>query len=105
MAGNSTGSLSASAPTPHGWLYYAGDFTPYDLENLYDQISTLGRGEGGDVHVEIDLGGLPRNSPEVQVLEQRMKRLRLSGVTVRLHAVRRRARRSAQRVDTPAGNR
>ena len=35
------GQLSVAAPTRDGWLYVSGALTPYDLENLCDQIATL----------------------------------------------------------------
>lgn len=82
------GQLSAAAPTRDGWLYVSGSLTPYDLENLCDQISMLGRGDNGDVHVELELGGMVRNSPELKTLARRMKRLRRQGVVVHVHAAR-----------------
>ena len=85
---NGTGRLSAVAPTPSGWLYFAGALTPYDVENLYDQIVTLRSTNGIDIHVDVDLAGTPRNSPELRTLERRMKRLKRQGVVVRLHAAR-----------------
>jgi hypothetical protein len=85
------GQLSAAAPTRDGWLYVSGALTPYDLENLCDQIATVGRSENGDVHVEVELGGAMRNSPELQTLARRMKHLRRRGVVVHVHAARGRA--------------
>ena len=86
------GQVTASAPTRDGWLYVSGTLSPYDLESLCDQISTLGRrAEGGDVHVAIDLGGTERDSPELRTLARRMKRLRRQGVVVHVHAARSRA--------------
>ena len=86
------GQLSAAAPTRDGWLYVSGALTPYDLENLCDQIATLGRGAGDDVHVELALDGMTPNSPELATLARRMKRLRRQGVVVHVHAARGRAR-------------
>ena len=83
------GQLSAAAPTRDGWLYVSGALTPYDLENLCDQIATLGRRDSGDVHVEVELGGMLKNSPELKTLARRMKRLRRQGVVVYVHASRR----------------
>ncbi len=80
------GQLSASAPTRDGWLYVSGALTPYDLENLYDQIAALARGDNGDVHVELALDGAMRDSPELHALARRMKRLRRQGVVVHIHA-------------------
>jgi hypothetical protein len=82
------GQLSAAAPTRDGWLYVSGALTPYDLENLCDQIATLGRSDSGDVHVEVELGGAMRNSPELRTLARRMQRLRRQGVVVHVHAAR-----------------
>jgi hypothetical protein len=87
-----TAQLTASALTENGRLYVSGALTPYDVENLYDQIVTLGRAERGDVHVEVELSGLSPDSPEVHALARRMKRLKRQGVTVRLHASRTRRR-------------
>ena len=81
------GQLSAAAPTRDGWLYVSGALTPYDLENLCDQIATLGRSTG-DVHVEVEVGGFVKDSPELQTLARRMKRLRRQGVVVHVHASR-----------------
>ena len=86
--GERRGQLSAAAPTGNGWLYVSGALTPYDLENVCDQIATLGQSENGDVHVEVELGGAMRNSPELQTLARRMKRLRRQGVVVHVHAAR-----------------
>ncbi len=86
--GDGTGRLSAVAPTSSGWLYVSGALTPYDVENLYDHIATLGSSNGVDIHVDVDLGGVPRNSPELRTLARRMKRLKRHGVVVRLHAAR-----------------
>jgi hypothetical protein len=82
------GQLSAAAPTRDGWLYVSGALTPYDLENLCDQIARLGRRDGGDVHVEVELGGMMKDSPELLTLARRMKRLRRQGVVVHVHAAR-----------------
>jgi hypothetical protein len=82
------GQLSAAAPTRDGWLYVSGALTPYDLENLCDQIATLGRRESGDVHIEVELGTTLRDSPELQTLARRMQRLRRRGVVVHVHAAR-----------------
>jgi hypothetical protein len=82
------GQLSAAAPTRDGWLYVSGALTPYDLENLCDQIATLGRRDSGDVHVEVELDGALRDSPELHALARRMKRLRRQGVVVHVHAAR-----------------
>ena len=68
------GQLSAAAPTRDGWLYVSGALTPYDLENLCDQIATLGRRDSGDVHVEVELGGMLKNSPELKTLARRVIR-------------------------------
>ncbi len=57
-------------------------------KNLYDQIVTLRGSKGVDIHVDVDLGGTPRNSPELRTLARRMKRLKRQGVVVRLHAAR-----------------
>ena len=89
---HSAGQLSAAAPTRDGWLYVSGALTPYDLENLCDQIATLGRGDSGDVHVELALDGMTPNSPELATLARRMKRLRRQGVVVHVHAARTRTR-------------
>jgi hypothetical protein len=90
MAGGvASGQLSASAPTRDGWLYVSGALTPYDLENLCDQIAALGRRDAGDVHVELEVGGSQRDSPELRALAQRMKRLRRQGVVVHVHSARR----------------
>lgn len=89
---HSAGQLSAAAPTRDGWLYVSGALTPYDLENLCDQIATLGRGDNGDVHVELALDGMTPNSPELATLARRMKRLRRQGVVVHVHAARGRTR-------------
>ncbi|MCC6763586.1 MAG: hypothetical protein IT293_02895 [Deltaproteobacteria bacterium] len=89
MAGGDVrGQVSAAAPTRGGWLYVSGALTPYDLENLCDQIATLGRGESGDVHVDVELGGMGKDSPELRTLARRMHRLRRQGVVVRVHAAR-----------------
>jgi hypothetical protein len=89
MGGDKSGGhLTAAAPTDGGWLYFSAALTPYDLENLYDQIVTLGGRDRGDVHVEVDLGGASRNGPELRALTRRVKRLKRNGVTVRLHAAR-----------------
>jgi hypothetical protein len=80
--------LTAAAPTQQGWLYVSGALTPYDVESLCDHIVTLGRTSAGDVHVQIELGGASRNSPELRTLEHRMRRMRRQGVVVHLHAAR-----------------
>ena len=95
------GRLTVAAPTEGGWFYLSGALTPYDVENVYDQIMTLGRADGSDVHVEIEVGGAPRNSPELRALARRMKRLRRQGVVVRLHAARPRNRPSVSAKLTP----
>ena len=98
--------LSATALTVNGSLYMSGALTPYDVENLCDQIVTFGRSERDDVHVEVDLGGLPADSPELRALARRVRRLRQHGVSVRLHAARPRKRlRLSSRVDTPRSTR
>jgi len=83
-----SGQLTVAAATEGGWLYLSGALTPYDVENMYDQIATLGRPDGGHVSVEIEVGGAPQNSPELRALSRRMKRLRRQGVVVHLHAAR-----------------
>ena len=104
--GKGVAQLSATALTGNGSLYFAGALTPYDVENLCDQIVTLGRADGDDVHVEIDLGGASADSPEMHALARKVKRLRQHGVTVRLHAARPRKRmRLSAFVDTPRGTR
>ena len=85
------GQVSAAAPTRDGWLYVSGALTPYDLENLCDQIATPGRRDSGDVHVEVELGGMVKNSPELKTLARRMQRLRRQGVVVHVHAARSRS--------------
>ncbi|OQY68900.1 MAG: hypothetical protein B6D46_02025 [Polyangiaceae bacterium UTPRO1] len=80
--------MSAAAPTRGGWLYVSGALTPYDLENLCDQIATLGR--AGDVHVEIEVGGMAKDGSELRTLARKMQRLRRQGVVVHVHAARRR---------------
>ena len=85
---NGLGRLRAVAPTPSGWLYFSGALTAYDVENLYDQIVTLRSTDGNDIHVDVDLGGAPRNSPELRTLARRMKRLKRQGIVVHLHAAR-----------------
>ena len=82
------GQLSAAAPTRDGWLYVSGALTPYDLENLCDQIASLGRRDTGDIHVEVALDGATRDSPELHALARRMQRLRRQGVVVHVHAAR-----------------
>jgi hypothetical protein len=94
--GDARGQLSAAAPTRDGWLYVSGALTPYDLENLCDQIASLGRRETGDVHVAVELGGGMRNSPELRSLARRMQRLRRQGVVVHVHAARRSPARSSR---------
>ena len=103
---NGVARLSATALTVNGSLYVSGALTPYDVENLCDQIVTLGRADGDDVHVEIELGGLPADSPELRALARKVKRLRQHGVSVRLHAARSRKRlRLTSFVDTSRGTR
>jgi hypothetical protein len=92
---NEIGRLRAVAPTPSGWLYFSGALTAYDVENLYDQIVTLRSIDGTDIHVDVDLGGAPRNSPELRTLARRMKRLKRQGIVVRLHAARAPRRRAS----------
>jgi hypothetical protein len=105
-AGKGVAQLSATALTVNGSLYVSGALTPYDVENLCDQIVTFGRSQREDVHVEVDLGGLPADSPELRALARRVKRLRQHGVSVRLHAARPRKRlRLSSRVDTPRSTR
>jgi hypothetical protein len=82
------GQVSAAAPTRGGWLYVSGALTPYDLENLCDQIATIGRSENGDVHVDVEVGGMVRDSPELRTLARRLHRLRRQGVFVHVHAAR-----------------
>ena len=104
--GKGVAQLSATALTGSGSLYFAGALTPYDVENLCDQIVTLGRSAGDDVHVEIDLGGESADTPEMHALARQVKRLRQHGVTVRLHAARSRKRlRLSSFVDTPRSTR
>ncbi len=86
--GDARGQVSAAAPTRDGWLYVSGALTPYDLENLCDQIAMLGRHDSGDVHVQVELGGMMKNSPELRTLARRMQRLRRQGVVVHVHAAR-----------------
>jgi hypothetical protein len=86
------GQLTASAPTDRGWLYFSAALTPYDVENLCEHLLGLGRRDGRDVHVEVDLGGGTRDSPEYRSFETRMKRLRRQGVSVHIHAARARRR-------------
>jgi hypothetical protein len=81
-----TGRVSAVAPTETGWLYVSTPLTPYDVENLYGQFASLQRSGGGRVHVDVDLVGTTRNSPELKTLANRVKRLRRQGVVVRMHA-------------------
>ncbi len=85
-----TGKLTASALTDDGCLYFSGALTPYDVENLCDQIGTLSGRDSSDVRVEVELNGATPNSPELQSLALRMKRLRKRGMSVRLHTARRR---------------
>lgn len=87
-----SGQLTASALTEDGGLYFSGALTAYDVENLCDQIVTLGRRDTSDVRVEVELGGATPNSPEMLSLTRRMKRLRKQGVSVRLHTARARRR-------------
>lgn len=86
------GQLTVAAATEGGWLYLSGALTPYDVENVYDQIMTLSRADGSDVCVDIEVGGAARNSPELRALARRMKQLRRQGVLVRLHTARSRKR-------------
>jgi hypothetical protein len=97
MGGGSKGTaqLSAAALTENGRLFVSGALTPYDVENLYDQIVTLGRSDRDDVHVEIELGGMPPDSPELRALARRVKRLKSHGLSVSLHAARPRRKRLA----------
>ena len=100
--GEGRGQVSVAAPTRDGWLYVSGALTPYDLENLCDQIAQLGRREAGDVHVEVELGGTMRDSPELRTLARRMQRLRRRGVVVHVHTARDRDRaRFATEANTP----
>jgi hypothetical protein len=85
---NGAGRMSAATPTASGWLYLSGALTPYDVENLCEQITTLGRRAGGAVEVDVELAGAPRNSPEIRALARKVKRLAQHGVVVRLHAAR-----------------
>jgi len=78
--------VSATAPTGNGWVCFSGPLTPYEVETLYDQIASLRRPTGHDVHVDVELGGTPRNSPELRSLARRMKRLERHGVVVHVHA-------------------
>jgi len=87
--------LNVAALTPNGRLFVSGALTPYDVENLCDQIVTLGHSESNDVSVEIDLGGTPPDSPELRTLARRVKRLKSQGLSVRLHAARSRRGRLA----------
>ena len=87
-AQDARGQVSAAAPTRDGWLYVSGALTPYDLENLCDQIATLGRRDAGDVHIAVEVDGTMRNSPELRTLARRMQRLRRQGVVVHVHAAR-----------------
>lgn len=80
--------LTAAAATANGRLYVSGALTPYDVESLCDQIGMLGRVSPGDVHIEVELGDTPRNSPELRTLTARMRRLRGQGVMVHVHAAR-----------------
>ena len=82
------GRLTASALTENGTLYFSGALTPYDVENLCDQIVTLGRRDTTDVRIEVEIGGASVDSPELQSLARRMKRLRKQGISVRLHTAR-----------------
>jgi hypothetical protein len=90
MGGGSKGTaqLNATAFTANGRLFVSGVLTPYDVENLYDQIVTLGHAGCDDVSVEIDLGGTPPDTPELRTLARRVKRLKSQGLSVRLHAAR-----------------
>lgn len=87
-----TAQLSASAMTTYGRLYVSGALTPYDVENLCDQIATLAGSEREDVHLEVDPAGMGPDSPELRALERGVKRLRRQGVIVRLHTTRGRKR-------------
>jgi hypothetical protein len=84
--------VSAVAPTASGWLCFSGPLTPYDVEALYDQFVGLQSAGGGDVHIDVELGGMSRNSAELRTLTRRMKRLERHGVVVRVHAARPRRR-------------
>ena len=90
--GKGTALLTATALTESGTFQISGALTPYDVENLYDQFATLRRPGSGDVCVDVELGGVPANSPELRAFTRRLKRLQRSGVTVRLHAARGRKR-------------
>jgi hypothetical protein len=80
--------VSATAASSSGALYVSGALTPYDVEALYDQISGSPSAPGCDVHVYVDLGGGPRNSPELRSLATRVARLQRDGVIVQMHAAR-----------------
>ena len=91
------GKLTASALTGDGCLYFSGALTPYDVENLCDQIVMLSGRDISDVRVEVELNGAAPNGPEMQSLALRMKRLRKRGMSVRLHTARRRPMRGLTR--------
>ena len=82
------GQLTASALVGDGRVYFSGALTPYDVENLCDQIVLLSGHEASDVRVEVELNGATPNGPEMQSLTRRMKRLRKRGLSVRLHTAR-----------------
>ena len=88
----SIASLTATAATEHGTFHVSGTLSPYDVENMYEQFSMLGRSERGDVRVDVQLAGTVANSPELRAFTRRMKRLRRHGVTVHLYAARGRKR-------------
>ncbi len=90
--GKGTALLTATALTEHGTFHVSGALTPYDVENLYEQFATLRRPDRADVWVDVELGGVAANSPELRAFTRRLKRLQRSGVTVRLHAARGRKR-------------
>lgn len=95
--GDSTAQLTATAFTEQGSFYVSSPLTPYNVDILYEQFASLGRGDGGDVRVEVELGGASVNSPELRAFTRRMKRLKRHGVSVRLHAARGRKRASLLR--------
>ena len=97
MGGGSKGTaqLNAAVLTANGGFFVSGALTPYDVENLYDQIVTLGRSDRDDVRVEVELGGMPSDSPELRALARRVKRLKSQGLSVSLHAARPRRKRLA----------
>jgi hypothetical protein len=102
MGGGSKGAaqLNAAALTANGRFFVSGALTPYDVENLCDQIVTLGRSDRDDVCVEVELGGMSPDSPELRALARRVKRLKSQGLSVRLHAARSRRKRFASLVQS-----